>query len=207
MKVIVFEGIDGSGKSSCIEALRSHYQDEGKTVEVIKSPAILNSKFEPDEFLEMNDHVYFFLYLAQLQSIEQRIYKLKTEKKIDVLLLDRFYDSTFVYSKLLKLNKSKKKSYTKILYKYYYASLKPDVVVYCTAPIQIVLERIKARGESHKTYDLKFSNKLFMERASKDEDSTKKMILICTTEIKETLRALVEALNSLEVTNDTSKRQ
>lgn len=196
MKIVVFEGIDGSGKSTCVELAKAHLESKGKTVFVLKSPAILKSVFEPTEFFVMDDNTKFFLYLAQIQSIDQLLCNLKREGKYDFVLLDRFFDSTFIYSKILKIKKLKKKAFTQILFKYFYTSIKPEMIVYCTAPLQTILSRLNSRKEVHKVHDLKFASKLFCERQA-IKDSTARELLLVNEDVQITKKSLIEKLNKL----------
>lgn len=196
MKVIAFDGVDGSGKSTCIEILQKYYEDQGKKVVIIKGRPIINTKFDDVEFPVINDQVLFFLHLARLQAMEQKIFNLKKEK-VDVVLLDRFFDSAFVYSKLLNIRKLKRKAFTRIIYKYYHLSFRPDLTIYCTAPLKLVYDRLKEKKEKFKAYEIKFANKLFIERAQ-PEENTNKLLVVCidVKTIEETIIKKVKELDN-----------
>lgn len=195
MIALAFDGIDGAGKTTSIDTVKKYYEEKGKTVVIIRGRPIINTKFDEIEFPSMNDNVLFFLHLARLQSMEQKIFEC-LRQKVDVVILDRFFDSAFVYSKLLKLKKSKRKAYTGILYKYYHASFKPDVTFYCTAPLKDIQTRLNARDEKRKVHDLKFANKVFIERARCD-DNQHRVLVICNG-FEATNKLLYKTLNGLD---------
>lgn len=209
MKIVVLEGVSSSGKSSCVETLKEHYVTQGKAVEVLTLD--LNEDVSNDQcFPIMNDHVRFFINLAKLQSMEQAINKLKYDRKTDVVLIDGFLDSVFVHSKFLKIQKVKKKSYTKILYKYYYASIKPDITLYCVATNKTILARLLEKKAKFKKHSVEYSQELFMELFSKTTEDTsnvsRKYVVMCDDTVDKLKHNLIDLIKKLEDKHDKNKK-
>jgi dTMP kinase len=101
---ISFEGGEGVGKSTQIAYLAEELEFRGLTVRTIREPgdtrigeqirAILldpaNTSLEPESEL--------FLYeAARVQMVKERLLPLLCDRGVDVVLCDRFYDSTYAY--------------------------------------------------------------------------------------------------------------
>lgn len=98
---ITFEGIDGSGKSTQIEKLKETLEKNGAVVDVYRDPGgpvvseqireiLLNADFEINPVTEL---LLFSASRSQLMA-EKVIPALK---KGEVVILDRFFDSTTAY--------------------------------------------------------------------------------------------------------------
>lgn len=98
---ITFEGIDGSGKSTQIAHLKDHLEQEGAQVEVFRDPGgpevseqvrdiLLNPEFEVDPVTEL-----LLFSAARSQLVAEKV--LPALEKGQVVMLDRFYDSTTAY--------------------------------------------------------------------------------------------------------------
>ncbi len=99
--LISFEGIDGCGKSTQIEKVKSYLTEKGYEVHVFREPGgtplseqireiLLNSR---DEIHPLAESLLFSAARAQL--VATRIRPLLAEGAI--VILDRFYDSTTAY--------------------------------------------------------------------------------------------------------------
>lgn len=99
--LISFEGIDGSGKSTQIELLRKHLDDEGHAVEVFREPGgpivserirsiLLDTKLKIDPVTEL-----LLFSAARSQLVAEKVLPLLEEGTI--VILDRYYDSTTAY--------------------------------------------------------------------------------------------------------------
>lgn len=99
--LITFEGIDGCGKSTQIEKLKSYFDKKGTEYSVFREPggtelserirAIL--LHETDEMDPVTELLLFSA--ARSQLIREKIIPLLQDNKI--VVLDRFYDSTTAY--------------------------------------------------------------------------------------------------------------
>lgn len=99
--LITFEGIDGSGKSTQITLLKNRLQDQGYSVHVFREPGgtdlsemirgiLLNPEIEIDPVTEV-----LLFSSARSQLVAEKVKPLL--KNNDVVILDRFYDSTTAY--------------------------------------------------------------------------------------------------------------
>ena len=95
--LIVFEGIDGSGKETQISLLREALSKKGKRVAVIKYPTrhyqMLNDFLEKKVSIEPK--ALFLLFLADIAE-DQRNIKKALESN-DLVVLDRYVFSTISY--------------------------------------------------------------------------------------------------------------
>lgn len=99
---ITFEGIEGCGKSTQLELLKSHLEKRGRSVLAVREPGgtllgenvravLLNSTDEPvDPWAEL------FLYEACRAQLVSRVIRPALEAG-KVVLCDRFFDSTTAY--------------------------------------------------------------------------------------------------------------
>lgn len=98
---ITFEGIDGSGKSTQIEKLKTHLEQEGAVVEVFRDPGgpvvsekireiLLNPDYDIDSVTEL-----LLFSAARSQLMAQSV--LPGLEEGAIVILDRFYDSTIAY--------------------------------------------------------------------------------------------------------------
>lgn len=99
--IISFEGIDGSGKSTQIDNLKDYFDSQSVSYVVYREPGatklgeyVRGLLLNPD--LEMSDLSELLLfYSSRAQLIEEKIRPAVSENK--VVILDRFFDSTFAY--------------------------------------------------------------------------------------------------------------
>ena len=98
--IIVFEGIEGSGKSLHINNVASYLKKNGKKFIKIREPGgnqnsekirklILNNKSNFDKITDL-----LLYFAARNENIKNIIVKNKGKK---IILIDRFVDSTFAY--------------------------------------------------------------------------------------------------------------
>ena len=99
---ITFEGIEGSGKSTQIELLRSSLKEEGNAVEILREPGTtqLGEKIR-DIFLEKtNERVdpitEAFLLYASRKHLDQNFLQEHLKNK-SIVIADRYSDATIAY--------------------------------------------------------------------------------------------------------------
>jgi dTMP kinase len=102
-KLITFESMDGSGKTTQIKLLEKYLKEKGHEIVVGREPGgvefseDLRKQFilNPDKY-EINSVTEMFLFCAsRSEFVEKFVKKYLEEGKI--VLLDRFYDSTLAY--------------------------------------------------------------------------------------------------------------
>lgn len=132
-KIIAFEGVDYSGKSSIINAIKNKLENNGKTVLVISEPGTTPMGKEIRKILKSNiprsKETELFLQEAARRDIhDMSIWKNKD--KYDYLLLDRYIYSTIAYQVAGNGNSYQK---AKILNSLATDNLMPDLAILITA--------------------------------------------------------------------------
>jgi len=101
-KLIVFEGIDGAGKTTQVELLQTELALKGYPVMVIREPGgtllgeLIRSLLLNPDYRELDPKAEALLYIvARAQAMAQIILPSLEEKK--VILVDRFVDSSLAY--------------------------------------------------------------------------------------------------------------
>ena len=156
--VIIFEGIEGSGKTSHINYISKHLKSRGIKHIKIREPGgtknsekirkiILNNKST------FNQDTDLLLYLA---ARSENIYQLKKYYKKKIILIDRFVDSTIAYQHHgFGLNLS----IIELLNRYLLKSFKIDFTFLNIVNNKNMIKRLKLR-KSLNRYD-KFNNKFY----------------------------------------------
>jgi len=158
-KFITFEGIDGSGKSTLISAIRERLLKRG-----IKEEKILITK-EPGgtEFAELLRDVLakkvdreplaelFALLSARYDHTKRKIIPALREGKI--VICDRYSDSTFAYQ---VFGKGLEYYLVTHLNKIASLKLKPDLTILIDLDPKIALERLKDKRDHYESLGLEF---------------------------------------------------
>lgn len=153
-KFIVFEGIDGSGKSTQVKLLAEHLRRQGQTVHVTQQPsgraigkllrAILTGQEKTDEraiaalFLaDRLDHI-----TAPGDGLLDRLAAGET------VICDRYYFSSFAYNSLKVSMDWVIEAHAPV-----FDLLRPDLVLYLDLPIEESLNRIRRNREGTEHYE------------------------------------------------------
>ena len=131
--IITFEGIDGSGKTTLIQALRHHFAAQGKTVWATSEPWSI-TEVDPDPFV------------ATMQLMADRRHHCNVLKSTsyDIALIDRFDLSTEAYqsfgdgiewSLVIRLNESATEG------------IDVSLRIWLDLPVDIAAKRLEQRGE------------------------------------------------------------
>ena len=168
---IVFEGIEGSGKSYLSKILYKYLKLKGKSVILTREPGgtksaeIIRRTILSDYFMKKNKEKFdkytdTLLYLASRnEHLKNKIKPALLKKKI--VICDRFIDSTYAYQ---VHGKKVEKMFIENIHKKILGNIKPDITFILTANINKALARIKRRKTKNR-YD-KFS-KSFYNKAQK----------------------------------------
>ena len=156
-KIIVFEGIDGSGKTFHLNEVSKYlnkkkvrfikFREPGGTInsEIIRNIILTNKS----TFKKKTD---FLLYLAARNENYENLIKPNINKK--VILIDRFIDSTMAYQHYgFRINKN----IINTLNNFVLGNLKPNFTFFHYVPIKYLKQNIS--GEKNK-YD-KFNKKFY----------------------------------------------
>ncbi len=155
---IVFEGIEGSGKSYHIKNIENYFKKKKIKYIKLREPGgsknsekirnlILNKK---SNFHNLTD---LFLYMASRNENYQNLIKKNYKKKI--ILVDRFIDSTIAYQ-YYGMNISK--TLIDILNKSILGKIKPDLTILNTVNKKNLIKRLKLRKKKNRydLFDIKF---------------------------------------------------
>ena len=149
---IVFEGVEGTGKSYQISRLFDNLKKEKylpiKTREPggsVSAEKIRNLIFanKSETFEDLTD--FYLMLAARNEHIKKTINKAKHHKKI--LICDRFTDSTFAYQ---VVGKNISKKIHELNNKYIIGTLKPDLTIILKSKMSSIFTRINSRKNSNK---------------------------------------------------------
>ena len=154
---IVFEGVEGTGKSYQINKLFNNLKK--KKLDVIKTREPGGSKSAEEirnlifskksiKFDKLTD--FYLMNAARNEHIKKNLLVARKQKKI--VICDRFTDSTYAYQ--VMANKVDKKI-NSINQKYILKDLKPNMTIILKANFKTIFSRIKKRKNNNKFDRLK----------------------------------------------------
>ena len=197
--VIIFEGIEGSGKTSHINYISKHLKSRGIKHIKIREPGgtknsekirkiILNNKST------FNKDTDLLLYLA---ARSENINQLKKYYKKKVILIDRFVDSTIAYQHYgFGLNLS----IIELLNKYLLKNFKIDFTFLNIVNKTNMKRRLKMRKSLNRydKFEYKFYNKVqngFLKQAKKNK--SKYLIVDSNLDIKINKKIILDKIDKL----------
>ena len=157
--IIVFEGIEGSGKSHHINKI-SKYLDKKKVsyLKIREPGGSLNS--EKIRRLILNKKSNFNIYtdlLLYLAARSENINLIKKSYKKKIILIDRFVDSTLAYQHYgFNINEKK----IKYLNNFVIGNLKADYTFLHILPHKLLAKRIGGKKNKYDNYSKKFYEKV-----------------------------------------------
>lgn len=145
---ITFEGSEGCGKTTQIEALAKALEAQGKTVLITREPGgtligekIRNLLQDPSHKNDISDMTELLLFSAsRAELITSHIQPALSRGEI--VICDRFYDSTFVYQ---GLGRAIDMNIVEQLNQITVGTLKPDLTILLDLDAKIGIERAKSR--------------------------------------------------------------
>lgn len=142
-----FEGVDGVGKTSLIQALKENLQNRGTSVFVTKEPfhphyreLILNRS-------DLSDMERMMLVCADRYKHVREVI-LPALLQYEVVLCDRFIHSTFAYQGHSFSDKEGLITLLKEMCAVNGVDILPDRAFLITAPPEVIRQRLKERGEA-----------------------------------------------------------
>lgn len=131
MKLITFEGLDGCGKTSVINELKHYFDANNIKYYVSYEPGDEFGKIAKyGEFNITSEDTLYLWWLARIR--EQRKFM---EMDVDIVIKDRYYDSTYVYQNFDN----------PLIYEYNFNDsifLRPDLTIYLDVSPEISLQRM-----------------------------------------------------------------
>ena len=145
---ITFEGSEGCGKTTQIEALAKALEAQGKTVLITREPGgtligekIRNLLQDPGHENEISDMAELLLFSAsRAELIASRIQP--ALKRGEIVICDRFYDSTYVYQ---GLGRAIDIDIVEQLNQITVGTLKPDLTILLDLDAKVGIDRAKSR--------------------------------------------------------------
>jgi dTMP kinase len=158
-KLIVIDGTDGSGKATQVDLLRKRLLKEGKKVKIVDFPEYYKNFFgefighclseQYYNFIKVHPKIASVLYAAdRFESSEQIKNWLKAGY---VVIANRYVSANQIHQGGKIKNAKKRNDFIKWLDKMEYEVFgipRPDLTLYLSLPINIVLQLLKTRDSS-----------------------------------------------------------
>lgn len=158
-KLIVIDGTDGSGKSTQVKLLEERLKKEGYKVKVADFPEYYDNFFgafighclseQYYNFLNVHPKIASVLYAADRWESKEKIEKWLADGY--VVLSNRYVSANQIHQGGKIANPAKRKKFIQWLDEMEYGTFKipkPDLTLYLSLPINIILELIEKRESS-----------------------------------------------------------
>lgn len=151
-KFIVFEGIDGSGKSTQAELLKEYLESKGFKVWLTKEPTDgqtgqLLQRIQSGEFKEFfKDPKDFKRFMTYLYAADRTGHYQQIKEHLDNnewVICDRYKYSTYAYNY----------SDFNLAYSVYMDFPDPDLPIFIDVPLEDALSRINSRGKEKEIFE------------------------------------------------------
>ena len=148
-KFITLEGVDGAGKTTCINFIKKYFKDKGFKSIFTREPGgtLLGEKLR--EILlydEITPETETLLMFAARNEHVLKVIKPNLQSGLSVIS-DRFTDATYAYQSGGKYVEEKKITALK---NWVHQDLKPDLTLLFDLPIDVSLSRLKSDGNLDK---------------------------------------------------------
>ncbi|MEM7034970.1 MAG: dTMP kinase [Chloroflexota bacterium] len=147
---ITFEGPDGSGKSTQIERLAHHLQQQGKKVCCTREPGgtdigeKIRELLHDVKHIEMAPLAEILLYSASRAQLVQELVQPKLANGY-VVICDRYADSTYAYQ---GHGRGLDLATLKLITKFATNALQPDLTIFLDVPVEVGLTRKQQANEA-----------------------------------------------------------
>lgn len=158
-KLIVIDGTDGSGKATQVEFLTKRLKSEGKTVKIVDFPEYYKNFF--GEFIGhcLSEQYYRFLSIhPKIVSVLYAADRWESKNEIEswlrkgyIIIANRYVSANQIHQGGKIKNAKKRNNFLKWLDQMEYEIFKiprPDITLYLSLPIEIVLKLLKDRDSS-----------------------------------------------------------
>jgi dTMP kinase len=147
-KLITFEGIEGSGKSTQIKLVAEYLVEKNVPIIVTQEPSGTDIGRKIGSILFNSEHYYmcaetemFLFCAARAQHVREKILPALEQNK--VVLCDRFSDATYAYQ---GAGRGLDHEFIKLINDYSALHLKPDLTLLFDLPVEIGLQRATDRN-------------------------------------------------------------
>lgn len=196
--IIVFEGIEGSGKSFHIKNVENHLKkNKVKYIKLREPGGSINSeklrKFILNNSSNFKNLTDLFLYMAARN--ENYHYLLKKNYKKKVIIIDRFTDSTIAYQHYgMGIDKQLIKSLNKIILK----GIKPTFTFLNIVSMKNLKLRINKRPKNrYDKFNYKFYNKVQKGFIKLSKNKNKYTVINSNNDISENKKIIIKKINNL----------
>lgn len=160
---VTIEGIEGAGKSTAIQAIKSFFEEKRLELLVTREPggteiaeAIRKTVLAHYQEVMTPETELLLVFAGRAQHIAQVIKPALAEGKI--VLSDRFTDASFAYQ---GAGRGVEEKYLSFLAKWIQGGLEPDLTILLDVPVEIGLPRVEQRGAKDRFEQEKYE---FFER-------------------------------------------
>ena len=209
MFYISFEGIDGSGKSTVLEAVARKFDELNINHIVTKEPkgVFRDIILDPDNRYNLNEKARMFLYQAD-RAVHSEYLK-QFENTNTIVLCDRGLMSTLVYQAIT----AKVDMYDLMQMSMLACSNRiPDMIIHLHSSVEIARQRINKRNDIKNYFDLK-GDSFFREVQTYYEKATAYLqrqygmdIVDINTDVKTIDEVTDEIVNYLKIVFDKLKK-
>jgi len=196
--IIVFEGIEASGKSFHIKNLQNHLKKNKVKFIKLREPGGSKNSEKIRKFILSNNSNFksltdLFLYMAARNENFQNIINKNYKKKL--ILIDRFTDSTIAYQHYgMNLNKKLIINLNKIILK----NIKPSFTFLNIVSMKNLKSRLNKRSKNrYDKFNLKFYNKVQKGFIMLSKNKKNYMIINSNNKISENKKMILKKINSL----------
>lgn len=156
-KLIVIDGVDGSGKNTQADLLIKHLHRDGKKVKVMDFPQYKDNFFGKFIAHCLSEQYYNWTHIhPKIASIVYAADRWESKEQIEkwlregyIVILDRYISSNQIHQGGKIANVKKRKAFMKWLAEMEYKVFKipvPDLTIYLSLPINLVMKLIKERN-------------------------------------------------------------
>ena len=196
--IIVFEGIEGSGKSFHIRNLQNHLKKNKVNFIKLREPGGSKNSEKIRKFILNNSSNFknltdLFLYMAARNENFQNVISKNYKKKL--ILIDRFTDSTIAYQHYgMNLNKNLIIKLNNIVLK----NIKPSFTFLNIVSMKNLKLRVNKRSKNrYDKFNLNFYKKVQKGFIKLSKNKKNYMIINSNNKISENKKIIIKKINSL----------
>jgi dTMP kinase len=192
-KLIVIDGIDGSGKSTQVNLLIKHLKKDGQKVKLIDFPEYYSNFFGKFIGHCLSEQYYNWTHIhPKIASIVYAADRFESKGKIErwlsegnVVIADRYETTNQIHQGGKISNTKKRQAFIEWLAEMEYEVFKiprPDRVFYLSLPLPIVLKLIKERDKNNRRKYLKTKKDVHEKDVKFLENSRKSALWLAKTQ-------------------------
>lgn len=172
-RFIVFEGLDGAGKSSIVKRVEKFFTERGRKVLIVVDPPLIEPWSELKDYFERGQKIdkiaeAFMLVAARVDNSRRIIREAITDGKL--VLADRYYPSWLAYQQVRLSDTFKNPEIARMflrslqsLLETYELIVKPDHIFFLEGNLNIFAERLIERDKGSKYDHIGFQRKVMEE--------------------------------------------